>query len=530
MTAAAVGGGRPAAPNRLVLAAPDHPGRLASKPVGRADADPVAGLPVRLRVADARHHVQVVGVTGTGKSTELLTVMLAEAAAGRGFALLDPKGDLARDLLARLPAGAGRRLVLIDPDETTAPAALNVLDTAHRSPDLVTEHVVGVLHRLYGAYWGPRVEDTLRAAVLTLTTHHPRATLADVPRLLTDRRFRARLTAPVRAADPDGLGAFWEAFDALSPAAAATAGGPVLSKLRAVLTRPFAADLFGTTTSTFAMSDVLDGGILIARLPKGTLGEDGTRLVGSLLLAALWQAALARADQPEHRRLDASVIVDECHNFLHLPIGLDDALAEARGLRVSFVLAHQHLTQLPAEVRDAVLANARNKIVFTVSPDDARKLADHLGPILTPEDLYRRSAYTACVRLVVNGEDTPGFTIATAPASPAVPGRADRLRSAARARGLPRAVREQQRLARRLSTPDTPPATDGPAAASTAAGQGPVLDTETSGSRGGSLVGPLGSSLAGNPELPTKLPTLTRPNPQPSPSAEPADRVPDWSV
>jgi hypothetical protein len=322
---------RPGPAGRLVLAAPDHHGRRAPKLLGRADAAPVAGMPIRLPVPDARHHLQVLGVTGTGKSTELLALMLAEAAAGRGFALLDPKGDLARDMLARLPASAGRRLVLVDPDETDAPAALNVLDTAGRSPELVTEHVVGVLHRLYGAYWGPRVEDTLRAAILTLTTHHAGATLADVPRLLTDRRFRTRLAGPARAGDPDGLGAFWDAFDALTPAAAAAACGPVLSKLRAVLTRPFAADLFGTATSTFDPREILDGGILIARLPKGVIGEDGSRLVGSLLLAALWQAALARADQPEQGRLDASVIVDECHNFLHLPIGIDDALAEARG-------------------------------------------------------------------------------------------------------------------------------------------------------------------------------------------------------
>jgi hypothetical protein len=516
----------PGPAGRLVLAAPDHPGQRAPKLLGRADAEPVAGMPIRLPVADARHHLQVLGVTGTGKSTELLALMLAEAAAGRGFALLDPKGDLARDLLARLPAGAGRRLVLIDPDETDAPAALNVLDTAGRSPELVAEHVVGVLHRLYGAYWGPRVEDTLRAAILTLTAHHAGATLADVPRLLTDRRFRTRLAGPARADDPDGLGAFWDAFDALSPAAAAAACGPVLSKLRAVLTRPFAADLFGTATSTFDPREILDGGILIARLPKGVIGEDGARLVGSLLLAALWQAALARADQPEHARLDASVIVDECHNFLHLPIGIDDALAEARGLRVSFVLAHQHLGQLPGEVRDAVLANARNKLVFTVSPDDARRLAEHLGPMLAAEDLYRRPAYTACVRLVLRGQDTGGFTLTTAPPPPAVPGRADRLRAAARTRGLPRAVREDRRLARRLSTPDTPATPEEPPPT----GQDDRQGGGVRGGRGGSLVGPLGSSLGGSPQLPPRLPGPPTPNRLPSRPARPAGDGPDWSV
>jgi hypothetical protein len=46
-------------------------------------------------------------------------------------------------------------------------------------------------------------------------------------------------------------------------------------------------------------------------------------------------------------------LVDECHNFLHLPVGMDDALAEARGYRLSLLLAHQHLAHLPADVAHA---------------------------------------------------------------------------------------------------------------------------------------------------------------------------------
>lgn len=103
----------------------------------------------------------------------------------------------------------------------------------------------------------------------------------------------------------------------------------MLSKLRAVLTRSFAADLLGSARSTFDMTNVLDGGLL-ARLPKGLIGEDMARLAGSLIVARARQAALAPADIPEHARRDASLYVDECHNFAHLPSALEDILAEAR--------------------------------------------------------------------------------------------------------------------------------------------------------------------------------------------------------
>ena len=57
-------------------------------------------------------------------------------------------------------------------------------------------------------------------------------------------------------------------------------------------------------------------------------------------------------------------------------------LAEARGYGLSMVLAHQHLAQLPRDLRDAVSANARTKVWFSMSPEDAHTLARHAPPIV----------------------------------------------------------------------------------------------------------------------------------------------------
>ncbi|MGH3869544.1 MAG: hypothetical protein ACRDQ4_26260 [Pseudonocardiaceae bacterium] len=146
-------------------------------------------------------------------------------------------------------------------------------------------------------------------------------------------------------------------------------------------------------------------------------------------------------------------MVDECHNFLHLPIGVDDALAEARGYRLSLVLAHQHLAQLPADVRDAVDANARNKLFFTVSPNDATKLVRHVAPYFDDCDLARRPAFEVTARTVHHGHDVPPFTLATPPLPPAIPGRAEQLRSAARRRtGLTADQRAQAARRRHVGT------------------------------------------------------------------------------
>src|SRR5262249_37222094 len=116
-----------------------------------------------------------------------------------------------------------------------------------------------------------------------------------------------------------------------------------------------------------------------ARLPKGQLGEDTAKLMGSFVFASVWQAATARAALPEAARRDCAVYIDEAHNVLNLSGSVGDMLAEARGYHLSLTLAHQNLTQLPRETQLALSANARNKSYFSCSPGWTRANRRWLG-------------------------------------------------------------------------------------------------------------------------------------------------------
>ncbi len=156
-----------------------------AKPLGVTDSG--HPRPVALRVSDARHHLHVLGATGSGKSTLLAQMILADADAGRGIVLIDPKGDLVTDVLSRLPRSAADRLVLIDADSRARPPCLNPLDGG--DTDLIVDNLVSVFRRVYSAFWGPRTDDVMRAACLTLRAQHGVATLAELPKLLADARF-----------------------------------------------------------------------------------------------------------------------------------------------------------------------------------------------------------------------------------------------------------------------------------------------------------------------------------------------------
>ncbi|WP_068927418.1 type IV secretory system conjugative DNA transfer family protein [Planobispora rosea] len=363
--------------------------------------------PVALRVTDSCHHVHVMGPNGTGKSTLLAQMVLSDVEAGRGAVLIEAKGDLVRDLLGLLPEEAAGRVVLIDPDDRHPRPALNALGGG--DADMAVDNLVGIFHKIYADYWGPRTDDILRGCALTLARNG--GTLADVPALLSDPVLRARLVATVK--DPL-LRGFWNWYDGLSDSAQAHVTGPIMNKLRAFLLRPFVRDVLGSADSTFDLDEVLDGGILLVRLPKGVLGDDTARLLGSMLLAQVWQAAARRA-RLGHARSPAALYVDEAHNFLTLPHALSDMLAEARAYRLSLVIAHQHLAQMPRELRQAISSDARNKIYFSLSPEDAREVEHHFSPFLSTHDLANLGAFQAAARLVVRSAEASPFTLRTRP-------------------------------------------------------------------------------------------------------------------
>jgi Type IV secretion-system coupling protein DNA-binding domain len=383
-----------------------------TKRLGTAE---VGGHAVALPVVDARQHIHLLGSTGSGKSTEMCHLVLDDIKARRGVVVIDPKGDLVLDILDRIPASVADRVVLVDPDQPGG-ATLNPLEGL--DDDLIVDNVVSIFSKIFQRHWGPRIDDVLRVACLTLM-RKANATLTLIPPLLQGHRFRAAFTADLN--DPEGLLGFWEWYESIPPPLRAQIIAPVLSRLRAFLLRPFVRETVGVPKSSFDMGHVLDrGGILLARLPKGQLGEETAKLMGSFVFASVWQAATARARIPEPDRRDASIYVDEAHNVLNLAGSVGDMLAEARGYHLSLLLAHQNLTQLPRDTQLALSANARNKLYFSCSPEDAHQLARHTMPELTEHDLSHLDAYTAAARLVVGSRETAAFTLRTRPPAPIV--------------------------------------------------------------------------------------------------------------
>ncbi|MEP6762395.1 MAG: type VI secretion protein, partial [Sporichthyaceae bacterium] len=317
-------------------------------------------------------------------------------------------------------------------DQDDASVGINPLELSPGADlDLVAENTLTIFKRIYQRYWGMRTDDILKIALRTLLARG-NATLAQVALLLTDATFRAEVTEHL---DDPFVAGFWLWFNGLNDGRRTEAVGPVLNKLRDFLVRPRLRRLLCQPRSTVRMEEVVDGGkILLADLSVGRWGESASELVGSFLVARLWQSVLARSARPESERRDFFLYVDEFQKFQGFSMPFADALAQARGLRLSLTLANQDLGQLSRELRDAVVANARSKIVFQCGQDDAAYLARTFAP-LDAAALASLPRFEMAARLAIDGTTSHAFTLRTlAPSRVVDPDPARQTKAAALAR------------------------------------------------------------------------------------------------
>jgi hypothetical protein len=436
------------APSRLMAPSAQIPRR------GRVVVDatfPGAERPLCLNSADALHHTHVLGPTGVGKSTLILNLAAQSMASGQSVVVVEPKGDLIEAVLARIPPSRMDDVVLIDPADA-APVGVNPIGS-HRSPELATDQVVAIFRSLFPDSWGPRLSDVLTAATLTLA-RTPGMTVTALPHLLTNATFRRSITGKLD--DPLGLTSFWAWYESISQGERTAAIAPVMTRLRAFLLRPQLRAVLGQAIPKLDIRSVFtERRILLVNLNKGVLGDE-TAALGSLIVAEIWHATKVRTSVEPSRRHPVMVFIDEVQDYLRTTTDIAGVLEQARGLGVGLTLSHQHLAQLTPSLRSAALANARSRICFSLSPEDAAVMAK-TDERLTALDFQHLGAYEAYVRLMARGQGTPWASGRTRPAPPQTSD-PDAVRQASRDRwGVPRADVEADLL--RLMTIDKGQAT-----------------------------------------------------------------------
>ncbi|MGH7158189.1 MAG: type IV secretory system conjugative DNA transfer family protein [Candidatus Saccharimonadales bacterium] len=381
--------------------------------------------PLFLTDHDRMAHLHVLGPTGVGKSTLLANLITQDIAAGNGVVVIDPKGDLCADVLARIPEHRADDVIVMDAASTVRPVGFNIMRSAHdeQGRELVVDNVIHIWHEIYKDFWGPRSEDVLRGALLTLINtkgaNGEPFTLIETPELLTINNFRKFVTE--QDGVPAGLESFWHWYRGMRPEERLKVIGPILNKLRAATLRTPIRLMLGQSEGIDLDRVLAEKKVLLVPLSAGTLGAETAGLLGTMLLAALWQAILGRVQLDPSERHPVYLYVDEAQSVLKLPVDLADMLAQARGLGASFTLAHQHLGQIDdKQVKSALLGTVRSQIVFQAMREDAATLAPSYAPRLTADDLMGLARYEFAMRPLVDGQTLAPLTGSTLALPPSI--------------------------------------------------------------------------------------------------------------
>jgi Helicase HerA, central domain len=393
-------------------------------------------VPVSLPLDVLRRHMLLVAKTRRGKSTlmQRLALFAMQTEPRRAVLLVDPHRDLAEATLCQVPAERRADVVSLDVADRARPFGLNLLDTCLGwDRDRAVANALAVFQREWGdRYWGPRMEDAFRFALLSLfeanvalCTADPargrcaQYTLLEVPTILSEPGFRRQVLSSV--ADPT-VRAWWsDYFEPLDRRFQLELINPVLTKIHRFEGNTASRHIVGQPASTIDPGGWLrDGNVVIVNTARGVVGDNAAALIGSTLLNLVTLGVAEQARLASAARRPITIVVDEFHTIPGADY--EAILAELSKYGANLVLATQSLSRLLALGRDdgrglraTVFANLDALCAFNCSAEDAEYLIPELGGALDAQDLVELGEHQCYVRLSSGGRRLPTFSVSLDP-------------------------------------------------------------------------------------------------------------------
>ena len=359
---------------------------------------------------DRKRHMYVVGKSGVGKTKFLELLIRQDIAYGHGLCVIDPHGDLMEAILDFIPKNRINDVIVIDPADILFPVSFNPLQNI--SDDLkhqVTQSLIEVIERQFGANWTPRLEHVFRFTSLALLDY-PDATMRGMIEILTDRNYRQKVVNYIK---DDMVKRFWAVeFADWSEKFDTEAIIPLVNKLGQFLSNPLLRNIFGQKENKIDIEYIMNNNkILLISLSKGKLGVENSSFFGSMFITKIYQGGMARASIPESERIEFYLYADEFQNLITTTF--ENLFSEARKYGVNMIVAHQYLSQLLPEVLATVLGNSGTIVIFRIGGGDAEKLESEMVPIFKSQDMINLGMQEFYIKMTIDGEAFDPFSAET---------------------------------------------------------------------------------------------------------------------
>ena len=373
---------------------------------------------IRITDKDRFRHIYILGQTGTGKSTIMLTQAIDDMDNGRGFTFIDPHGEAVEFLLRHFPKERIDDLIYFDLWNTAYPIGLNPLEVSpddSDEKDVVTNDLVEMFIQMYGhEIFGPRIQDYFRNACLLLMDQPEGGTIVDIMRLFTDEAFAE---AKIRNLKDPVVAAWWnKTYKKMGDREKAEIIPFIQAKFWPFTTGVYVRNIIGQSKSAFKMYDAMQQKkIILMNLAKGISGEETSKLIGKIIAMQVKLSALKRAKIEEKDRVPHYLYVDEFQNYVSQ--SFESIMSEARKYRLGLVVAHQYTDQLKQgglwgelDLSKTIFGNIGNMFVYKVGAPDAEFLAKEFEPEFSQTDLTSTEAFMGACKISINNQQTRPFS------------------------------------------------------------------------------------------------------------------------
>ncbi|MBS1520684.1 MAG: ATP-binding protein [Bacteroidetes bacterium] len=359
-----------------------------------------------IKLQDRFSHIYAVGKTGTGKTTLLLNMAVDDAYKGYGVCLIEPHGDACLKLLQNIPEHRKKDVIYFDATNLIHPTGFNPLNSVPiEQRHLVASEIVLAFKKIWADNWGPRLEYILNYCILTLL-EYPTSTLLDIKPLLLDKIFRNMV---LQFIDNDSILSFWHnEFEGYTNTFRNEAIMPILNKVGVFNANAILKGIIGQQKGISIEEALNSEKILICNLSKGVIGEEVSRILGSLIVTTIQTTCMRRANQSEQQRKPYMVFIDECHSFITNSFAT--MLSEIRKFKVGLFLSHQYLEQMPSDVSSAIIGNIGTIVSFRLGVTDAKIMAEQFYPIISSDDFINLPQFNIYLKLLIDGTSSKAFS------------------------------------------------------------------------------------------------------------------------
>lgn len=397
------------------------PGNLAGTGILLGEKKTVSGhTPIKISEESLARHLYIMGQTGTGKSTLLKTMIADCLQKNRGFALIDPHGDLFEDVQKLIPKVRRNKVIVLNTTDPANSAKHNPIGFDENNPQSKSL-VINELIRIFGTLYdmrnagGPMFELYLKNGLLLVLDEkvqdkHGKATILDFVKVFFDEAFRKELIA---LCENKRVTDFFKVAEKNSgdwsfPNFATW----VTSKLTRFTEDYYLTPIISNKKGNINFRKLIDeGNILLVKMDKGLIGADNVSLLGQMVISSIVMAAMSRANMDKEARKPFYLFIDEFQNFIKGDVG--SALSEVRKYGLSLTLANQTLSQLQTDMVDALMGNVGSMIFFRPGINDYEKIRHYLEPEFSREDVLKLPNFHCISRLMIDNIPCEPFVFQT---------------------------------------------------------------------------------------------------------------------